>query len=146
MQKALFSNYGTATEYLPVAPLPGTRRHCGEEFSNITGHGACFTKANFSKTPLFGAYDRNQFTGPDYFDTDMTLTKNFDLPYGVKFEAGVTAYNLFNHPSFQNPVSNINSSLAGKSLSAVSAPTSSYGAGYGDTTMRMVQVTGKISF
>ncbi len=92
-------------------------------------------------------YDRNQFTGPDYFDTDMTLSKKFPFHEDVGLKFGVSGYNLFNHPNFANPVNNALSSVFGQSFGTVSPPTSIYGAFLGgDASVRIVQFTGKITF
>jgi hypothetical protein len=96
---------------------------------------------------LFAPYDRNQFTGPGYFDTDMTLAKNVPLHEKVAIKVGISAYNLFNHPNFANPNSNALSGFLGQSFSTVSPPTSIYGAFLGgDASVRIVQLTGKLTF
>lgn len=47
-----------------------------------------------------GDLGRNTFVGPGYFDTDMTLSKNFKLTerFALKFDAA--AFNIFNHTNF----------------------------------------------
>jgi hypothetical protein len=96
---------------------------------------------------LFAPEDRNQFTGPGYFNTDMSLAKSVPLHEGVSVKLGLSAYNLFNHPNFATPVSNVLSPQFGESLSTVSPPTSIYGAYLGgDASVRIVQLTGKLTF
>lgn len=106
-----------------------------------------FPNANNAST-IFAPYGRNQFFGPGYFDTDMTLAKTFPfLHEGVNLKLGATAYNLFNHPNFANPTSDVNSTQFGQSFSTVSPPTSIYGAFLGgDASVRILQLTGKITF
>lgn len=48
-----------------------------------------------------GTVYRNQFYGPGYNSTDLTLHKIFSVPGGVKTDFRAQAYNLFNHPQFQ---------------------------------------------
>jgi hypothetical protein len=130
-----------------VAPIAGTPHHCGASSARTS----CLSASDFptlgDPDSLFAPYDRNQFTGPDYFDTDMTLAKTFSIREGLGLKLGITAYNLFNHPNFANPVSDALSPEFGSSLSTVSPPTSIYGAFLGgDASVRMVQFTGKFTF
>jgi hypothetical protein len=130
-----------------VAPTPGTSNHCGSSSARV----ACLNASSFPTagmaSSLFAPYDRNQITGPGYFDTDMTLAKSVPLHEGVAVKLGISAYNLFNHPNFATPVSNVLSPQFGQSLSTVSPPTSIYGSFLGgDASVRIVQLTGKITF
>jgi hypothetical protein len=130
-----------------VAPLPETSKHCGSSSART----ACLSATSFPNagmaSSLFVPYDRNQFTGPGYFDTDMTLSKSVPLREGVAVKLGASAYNLFNHPNFATPVSNVLSPQFGQSLSTVSPPTSIYGSFLGgDASVRIVQLTGKFTF
>jgi hypothetical protein len=131
-----------------VAPAPGTSHHCGASAAKTS----CLSAANFPSAgdpgSLFAPYDRNQFTGPGYFDTDTTLAKSFPFKEGVNLKLGVSAYNLFNHPNFGTPVNNVlDSSNFGLTFNTVSPPTSIYGAFLGgDASVRIVQFTGKFTF
>jgi hypothetical protein len=133
--------------FAQVAPAPGTPSHCGSSSART----ACLSAKSFPNagvaSSLFSPGDRNQFTGPGYFDTDMSLAKSVPLHEGVAVKFGVSAYNLFNHPNFATPVSNVLSPQFGQSLSTVSPPTSIYGAALGgDASVRIVQLTGKFTF
>jgi len=130
-----------------VAPTLGTSTHCGAS----AARSACLSASNFpsagAANSLFAPYDRNQFTGPGYFDTDMTVSKSVPLHEAVSLKFGISAYNLFNHPNFATPVSNVLSPQFGQSLSTVSPPTSIYGSELGgDASVRIVQLTGKFTF
>ncbi len=149
-------NYGSEYNPIPIAAAPGTPHHCGPSAATTP----CLTPADFPNYYVdgavaptvspFGAIERNQFFGPHYFDTDMTLLKGFKLPHlgdQGKFEAGLTAFNLFNHPSFGLPVTGIDSSQFGLSLYAEGPPTTIYGSGLGgDPTIRIVEFTGRFMF
>lgn len=133
-----------------IAPAAGTPHHCGgsaAKTSCFTDPATQFPTAGDASTML-APYDRNQFTGPGYFDTDMTLAKTFPLyREDVKFRFGATAYNLFNHPNFAAPNSDVFSEIFGSSVSTVSPPTSIYGAFLGgDASPRIIQFTGKLTF
>jgi len=92
---------------------------------------------------------RNQFYGPHYFDTDMTIMKYTRIPHWETAKLGIGAqfFNLFNHPNFANPTGNINSGHFGDVLSTVSPPTSILGSFLGgDASTRLIQLTAKFNF
>lgn len=92
---------------------------------------------------------RNQFYGPKYFDTDMTIMKYTQVPHFETMKVGVGAqfFNLFNHPNFEPPVNDINNGNFGKVLSTVNTPTSILGSFLGgDASPRLIQLTVKINF
>jgi len=66
------------------------------------------------QTPGMG---RNQFTGPSYFDLDMTLVKAFTLPRipgigeGSQLQVQLSAFNLFNNLNLANPGVNSSSNV-----------------------------------
>jgi hypothetical protein len=143
-------NYDQGGGSAPIASLPGINHHC----SGSQAIKGCFTSADFPNlapdVSPFGAVDRNQFYGPHYFDTDLTIVKSFKLPFlgeAGKVNLGATAYNLFNHPSFDNPDPSIDDTTFGLSTQAANPPTSIYGAFLGgDSSVRIIQFTGKIVF
>jgi hypothetical protein len=149
----VFANVG-GSAVVQVAPSAGTPHHCGASSAttaclNASQFPAAALAGNGDFSQVFAPYDRNQFFGPGYFDTDFTLAKSFPIWHeGTSLKLGMTGYNLFNHPNFANPVSNVGDSLNfGKSFSTVSPPTSIYGAFLGgDASVRIVQFTGKITF
>jgi hypothetical protein len=92
---------------------------------------------------------RNQFVGPRYFDTDMTIMKYTMIPHWESAKLGVGAqfFNLFNHPNFQSPVNDINSGNFGHVLDTTNTPTSILGSALGgDASPRLVQLTVKLNF
>jgi hypothetical protein len=92
---------------------------------------------------------RNQFYGPHYFDTDMTIMKYTQIPHWETAKLGIGAqfFNLFNHPDFESPVNDINSSNFGHVLDTVNTPTSILGSFLGgDASPRLVQLTVKMTF
>ncbi len=54
-----------------------------------------------------GNLGRNFFHGPGYNRTDVSLFKDFPITERVKMEFRAQAYNVFNHPQFNNPDTNI---------------------------------------
>ena len=47
--------------------------------------------------------ERNTIHGPRYTNVDMALLKNFRLTEGTTLQFRAEAFNVFNHPSFNNP-------------------------------------------
>jgi len=92
---------------------------------------------------------RNQFFGPRYFNTDMTIMKYTMIPHweGTKVGFGAQFFNLLNHPNFESPVNDINNGNFGHILDTVNTPTSILGSFLGgDSSARLVQLTMKINF
>jgi hypothetical protein len=92
---------------------------------------------------------RNQFFGPHYFDTDMTVMKYTRIPHWetAKLGVGVQFFNLFNHPNFEGPVNDINNGNFGHILDTVNTPTSILGSFLGgDASPRLIQLTAKFNF
>jgi Carboxypeptidase regulatory-like domain len=92
---------------------------------------------------------RNQFFGPRYFDTDMTVMKYTQIPHWetAKLGLGAQFFNLFNHPNFESPVNDINSGSFGQVLDTVNTPTSILGSFLGgDASPRLIQLTMKLNF
>jgi hypothetical protein len=104
---------------------------CGSRDSWTTfGTSTYFNAAAFT-SPLppagtlgtFGNSGRNSFIGPRYFDTDMSLVKNFPLlkRETSKLQFRADFFNLFNNVDFNSPTTSLSSSLFGKISSAQNA-------------------------
>ena len=106
-----------------VNPCPG----CGSKTSRTTQGAGYFNQTAFASPLLapavygtFGNSGRNNFVGPSYFDTDMSLVKNFPLlpREGSKVQFRADFFNLFNNVNFNNPTTSSSSSVFGKITSA----------------------------
>ena len=54
-------------------------------------------------------WERNTLRGPHYLNFDMALLKNFHLPWeGHVLQFRAEAFNVFNHPNFNDPSTNPN--------------------------------------
>ncbi len=110
----------------------------------------CVSTSQFSPAVNgFGNQRRNQIYGPNFFDTDLSVMKNFALPHweGSKLGIGFQFFNLFNHPNFDQPVGDINDPQFGLINRTVSVPTSIVGSFLGgDASPRMIQVKALLSF
>ena len=124
---------------------------CGADFAKLNTSPCPGMANNFTPdTTGFGNQRRNQIRGPRFFDTDMTLMKNFHL--GMLGEAGqisfgVTAFNVFNHPHFDQPVGDVADPSFGTIFSTVNPPTSIYGSFLGaDASPRLLQTQIRLTF
>jgi hypothetical protein len=139
---------------------------CGSGAASATAGGAkqpCLAAADFSpiinsytSTPngpifSFGDQRRNQFFGPGYFDTDLTVMKFTSIPHweSAKLGIGVQFFNILNHPNFDQPIRDISNSAGqfGQIVKMVNTPTSILGSFLGgDAAPRLIQLTAKINF
>ena len=134
---------GTFLPGVLFQPTPGSPTSFGASCATT----ACFTSSSFATPADFNANARNAFRGPGYFNTDMNLKKSFSLNERMKFTLGANFFNILNHPNFQNPVSNDQSSSFGMITAVAVSPTTPYGAfAAAAEGMRIVQVFGKINF
>ena len=60
----------------------------------------------------FGNVGANSVFGPHYFNSDLSLMKNFNLYEGIRMQLQVQAQNAFNHVNLGNPNSCVDCSLA----------------------------------
>jgi hypothetical protein len=132
------------------------------DVSNGCGAGAAFTNTNIKPCinssayyniatsgpyPTFPTQTRNQLRGPNYFDFDMALYKTFQIKERYNFGVGATAFNVFNHPNFNQPDYSLNDGTTGQISSMQGTPTGPYGSGLGfDTSVRVVQLSLKMTF
>ncbi|GGA67439.1 cell envelope biogenesis protein OmpA [Edaphobacter acidisoli] len=127
-----------------AAPWLGAGRDIGALRLNVTGTNPCagcggrdsWARTGYFNTtafasPLvapavygtFGNSGRNSLVGPSYFDTDMSLVKNFPLLFreNSKVQFRADFFNLFNNVNFSNPTTSSASSVFGKITSAQNA-------------------------
>lgn len=144
-------NYGftNITSVSVPANFSGTGGHaCTASAANPAT--PCLLASNF--TPAvngFGQQRRNQFTGPTYFNTDLSVTKNFKIPHweGALLGVGAQFFNVLNHPHFDQPDADIASPTFGSVINPVSSPTSIFGSFLGaDASPRLIQLHASITF
>ncbi|HEV8430434.1 MAG TPA: TonB-dependent receptor [Pyrinomonadaceae bacterium] len=69
-----------------------------------------------------GTSGRNVFTGPAFHNVDFGVHKKFKITEGKSLQLQANAFNLFNHPNFGLPVTNLTSSQVGRSIATVGSP------------------------
>jgi Carboxypeptidase regulatory-like domain/TonB-dependent Receptor Plug Domain len=96
----------------------------------------------------FGNGVRNSYRGPNYFNTDFSLRKNFRVTERLGLQLGANAYNVLNHPNFQNPINSTgNPAQFGQIFETTAPPTTPYGAFAGSlASARILQVMAKFTF
>jgi len=71
--------------------------------SNYVKLGGFFTSPCGGVGPCIGNLGRNTFIGPDFFDMDMSLFKNFKITERVNFQFRAESFNLLNRTNFTLP-------------------------------------------
>jgi hypothetical protein len=136
-----------------ATPIQPGYNGCGQSATNPDT--PCLTINQFAPSTTqptgFGNQTRNQYRGPGYFNTDMSITKSFKIPRweGAKFGVGFQFFNLLNHPNFDKPVNDIaqGEGTFGTITSLVSSPTSIFGGFVGaDASVRIIQVKAQLVF
>jgi carboxypeptidase family protein len=118
----------------PFAPPPqGTPGLAGKAF--FTNPGA-FTEPSFGGPSNVG---RNQFYGPGLVDFDVAFSKTILFTERWRLETRLESYNLFNHPHFANPGTQLGAANFGVITSTVSESD-------GTTSARQLQVAMKLHF
>ena len=118
--------------------------------SCVNPDSPCATVADFvpgSSQADFGNYARNALRGPAFFDTDLNVTKNFNVTERFKFAVGANFFNLLNHPNFDLPSNNVTGGGFGTISATISPATSPYGAFLSvPVTGRIVQANARVTF
>jgi hypothetical protein len=126
--------------------LGGGRAKCGNP-NDTCLLGSQFASAKTQYQYGFGNQSRNSFRGPDYFDTDMQLSKTTPITERVKFKLGANFFNILNHPNFAPPPNNLALGTFGKINADIPPVSSPYGNFQGaGVSGRLVQVMGGITF
>ncbi len=135
-------NYDGAIFASPLGAISG---NCGNAVN-----APCLSTSQFAPAGAltgFGTIGRNTLRGPNFFDVDMSLMKDVRIAEHVTFSFGAQAYNLFNHPNFDQPVNDISSPLFGSTIAAVGPPTSLLGSFVGaGSSPRFLEIRGLVRF
>ena len=144
-----FANNGFASVLLAQQLTTNLKQHCAAVFKADGSGVPCFNSADFGPATSFTGGRRNNFYGPGYTDTDMSILKSFKIPglESGKFTVGSQFFNLLNHPNFAIPAHDISSSTFGLTTGNVNPPTSILGSFLGgDASPRLIQFKASFTF
>ncbi|GGG92608.1 TonB-dependent receptor [Silvibacterium dinghuense] len=89
----------------------------------------------------FSIGGRNNLRGPGFFNMDAGLGKTFHLYNNMNFNLRGDAFNVFNHPNFSTPSTDITNSST--QFGTISSTVEASGA---DQAARVLQISGRIEF
>lgn len=93
----------------PFSNVPSDRYFNAAAFNCSDSQAGLNTVTNLAgDTIRYGNLERNSFTGPSIFNTDMSIFKNTAITERIKFQIGVEFFNLFNSTKFTVPNNNAN--------------------------------------
>jgi hypothetical protein len=128
--------FGTVADAFPVGfnfdspgVLTGSKSALSSNIHNENGALQFFS----NPTAALGAFsepfgdqigNRNDLRGPHFWDTDVSVLKDIKVPWSEKqkFVFRVDAFNVFNHESFVEPGTDLNSSTFGQLTTSRSTP------------------------
>jgi hypothetical protein len=85
-----------------------------------TGRTTWFDPSQFAAAPsnTFGNVGRNAFTGPRFFNADLSLFRSFQIREKIKAEFRVETYNFTNTPQYPNPDGGLGNATFGQITNA----------------------------
>ncbi len=135
---------GTGNPYLPAGVVGQGQGSCNQYLQgclNSAGFVSAGALATFPNQP------RNSYRGPGFFDTDLSINKNFKLTERFALGVGANFYNVLNHPNFAEPNEQYGSPQFGQILEQTAPPTGPFGSFFaGSPAGRIIQLQGKIVF
>jgi hypothetical protein len=112
-------NNASSASVTPAEVLGPAQQSCRN------GYSACFNSAQFesaSAISTFPTQTRNQYRGPMFFNSDVTVGKSFHATEHVRMTIGMNVYNIFNRANFQNPDRTWSGSNCSTTLSSTGVP------------------------
>ena len=76
----------------------------------------------------FGDFPRNELSGPNFKQLDVTLSKRFRFTETMNFEFRTEIFNLFNNANFANPSTTLNNALPNLSCTVAAGTCATYSA------------------
>ncbi len=147
-------NYNAASAFILSDFLGGSIPSCTVSNDQVNSPFACLPSGSSGPFPAartnFGNVPRNSFRGPRYFDTDLSIKKNFRISKGengLNFTIGANAYNILNHRNFGNPDNFRLSGTFGTLQNTVVPASSPYGNFQGAAVSgRILQLEAQVKF
>jgi hypothetical protein len=95
----------------------------------------------------FGTMGRNSLYGPHFFDMDLSVMKGVRFGERATFQFGFQAFNVWNHPNFDQPVADVSNPVFGSTVGTVAPPTSLLGSFVGaGSSPRFIELKGIVRF
>jgi hypothetical protein len=150
------SNFVPNAGFNIASVVTGGQTGCNSTTTDV-GTNSCFNANNFYQ-PVFDANGnllnpqtsfsnqrRNQYRGPNFFDSDLSLSKAFKLTERFAFSFGANFYNVFNHTNFDLPDNGLGDSTFGQIVTTALPPTGPYGSFFANLpSARVIQLQGKL--
>ncbi|MBI3404606.1 MAG: TonB-dependent receptor [Acidobacteria bacterium] len=136
--------YQTVTAGLISSPLNDPHLNC----VNVTGSQTFFCVP----PPGANGSGRNRWQGPNYWNLDGGLLKQFDITERFKLQFRAEFFNILNHPNFENPRNStggsatISSTLFGQTCCSTAAVASAQQVNPVGEPMRVIQLGLKVNF
>lgn len=148
---SVLNNYGSTVFATPIVPGSPSCTNAEAATTNTVTQTVvtpCQTLSQFAPSAqAFGNQGRNNYRGPHFFDMDLALMKDVAITEKLHFSFGAQAYNLINHPNFDQPINDINNSQFGQIQSQVGTPTSILGSFVGgNNSPRFIEIKGMFNF
>jgi hypothetical protein len=147
------NNFSHTSRASIVGPLPAVNYH---EVAGVTGpvafDPALAGTAFVFPSPGSDGDGRNLFRAAPYWNLDLSLDKRFDVTERVKLQFRAEAFNVLNHPNFDNPRDAssgspaITSTLFGQACCATVAPASTQAIIQTGESARVIQLGLKLDF
>lgn len=115
--------------------VPNAKIYTGVKITQrADGNLAYINKAAFTQnaTGTFGNLGRNAFRGPNFYNVDAALSRNFPIRERLVFDLRLEAFNILNHPNLTTFTTALNSGTFGNATAA--------------TDPRIFQLAGKFNF
>ncbi len=137
-------NYNPDSPYLPAQVVGSGQGSCNQYLLN------CLNSAGFASAGTVTTFPnqvRNAYHGPGFFDSDISVNKNFKITERVSFGAGANFYDVFNHQNFAQPGNLIGTTTFGQVTEQTAPPTGPFGSFFaGSPAGRIIQLQGRIVF
>jgi hypothetical protein len=140
------SNYNGNTPYAPAQIIGQGQGSCNQYGLNCVLASGFASPGALGQT-TFPNQTRNMYRGSPFFDSDLSVNKNFKLTERMAFGVGANLYNVFNHPNFASPSDTLGSGNFGQAFETTAPPTGPYGSFFaGLPSGRIIQFQGKLVF
>jgi len=135
---------GNGLNFAPAQVIGQGQTNCTQFYTSCLASSAF---APVSGLTAFSNQQRNNYRGPGFFDTDLSINKNFKLTERFALGVGANFYNVLNHPNFAEPGNLLGASTFGVVTSQTAPPTGPFGSFFfGSPAGRIIQLQGKIVF